>query len=73
MLIELCKMFNLCLANGRIGNDKNKGDFTCIKPNSNSIINYAVFSIILLPSIVGFTVHEYDGILSDVHGIISLT
>ena len=29
MLIELCKFFNLCLANGRIGNE---GDFTCIVP-----------------------------------------
>ena len=38
-----------------------------------STTDYVVISRILLPGIVNFTVHEYDGLLSNVHCPISLT
>ena len=39
-LINFCKSTGYRIANGRIGSDKENGNFTCYKPNGNSIVDY---------------------------------
>ena len=66
-LIELCRMSNLKIANGRIGRDKRLGNFTCYTSNGQSTIDYAIVSMELFPNIVDFYVDVLDKCLSDVH------
>ena len=39
-LINFCKSTGYRIANGRIGSDKEIGNFTCYKPNGNSTVDY---------------------------------
>ena len=71
-LLELCKSFDLKIVNGRVGDDKNIGNFTCHKPSGKSVVDYAVVSDCLAPHIVNFNVDMFDKSLSDVHCPISL-
>ena len=41
-LLEFCKATGLRLANGRLGEDKNIGRFTCIKGNGSSVVDYVL-------------------------------
>jgi len=66
-LIDMCKNFDLRLVNGRVGNDKFVGDYTCISKNGNSTIDYAVTSAHILPNIVDFKIDCFDPCLSDKH------
>ena len=66
-LIELCKMSDLKIANGRIGRDKIFGNFTCHTSNGQSTIDYAIVSMELFPNIIDFYVDVLDKCLSDVH------
>ena len=65
-LIELCKMSDLKIANGRIGRDKRLGNFTCHTSNGQSTIDYAIVSMELFPNIVDFYVDIVDKCLSGV-------
>ena len=38
-LVELCKMLNIKIVNGRFGGDNNKGDFMCFTTNGKSCID----------------------------------
>ena len=49
------------------------GDFTCHKPNGTSTIDYVIASPCIFPTIVDFTVDNFDSTLSDVHSPICLT
>ena len=66
-LIELCKMSDLKIANGRIGRDRVIGNYTCHTTNGKSTIDYAVISMELYPNIVDFYVDVFDNSMSDVH------
>ena len=76
-LLEFCKSFNLRIVNGRLGKDKNLGDFTCHKSNGNvlcpSVVDYAIVSDCVLPFVTDFAVDLLDKTLSDIHSPISLT
>ena len=66
-LIELCKMSNLKIINGRIGKDKLMGSYTCHTNNGKSTIDYAIASMKMFPNIVDFYVDILDTCMSDVH------
>ena len=66
-LIELCKLSDLKIANGRIGTGKSIGSYTCHTPRGSSTIDYAILSMGLFPYIVDFYIDIYDKCLSDVH------
>ena len=67
ILIELCKLSDLKIANGRIGTDKSIGSYTCHAPRGSSIIDYAILTMGLFPYIVDFYIDIHDRCLSDVH------
>ena len=39
-LLDLCKSTGLIIVNGRLGADKYIGDFTCITPRGQSVMDY---------------------------------
>jgi hypothetical protein len=49
------------------------GEFTCHKPNGTSTVDYVIASPCVFPTIVDFTVDNFDPTLSDVHNPICLT
>ena len=66
-LIELCKMSDLKIANGRVGADKCLGNYTCHTSRGNSTIDYAILSMDLFPYIADFYIDIYDKCMSDGH------
>ena len=66
-LIALCNDFNFGILNGRFGNDKNIGQFTCMKTVGSSVVDYIIVSTSLFPFILDFYVDSYDSCMSDVH------
>ena len=72
-LIELCKGMDLKIVNGCFGSDRALGDFTCVKKNGSSVIDYVVLSSTLMPNILSFEVADFDPCLSDVHRLIGVT
>ena len=71
-LIELCKMLDIKIVNGRFGKDSNLGDFTCFTPNGKSCNDYIIVSPKLMCGIVDFSVEQYDNCLSDTHSALSM-
>jgi hypothetical protein len=63
-LLEMCKSNNLCIANSRIGKDKNISKKTC---NDLSVVDYLILSSNLFSVIKKFDVLDYDPLFSDVH------
>ena len=41
-LINICKVAGLCILNGRVGNIQNTGDYTCLKENGSSTVDYVI-------------------------------
>ena len=41
-LLDLCISSELRIVNGRVGSDKDKGDFTCHTPRSSSTVEYII-------------------------------
>ena len=72
-LLELCKTFDLRILNGRFGEDKNVGKFTCHKKNGKSVVDYILISDCLAPFVLDFKVDIFDKTLSDVHSPLCLT
>ena len=73
MLIDLCKSLDLIIVNGRIGKDKEIGEFTFESTLGSSTIDYAIISSNLFPYISNFKVDILDQSLSDFHCPIILT
>ena len=72
-LIECCRTFGLRIVNGRFGDDKNIGKFTCYNKNGGkSVVDYILMSDALLPLISAFEVDLFDNCMSDVHCPINL-
>ena len=74
MLINICKMTDLKIFNGRIGMDQIAGKFTYHASNGNRVIYYAVASTKLFPYITDFYVAYvvFDRTISDLHCAITL-
>ena len=72
-LIELCRLFNVKIANGRLGKDAGVGEYTCQTARGQSTIDYAILSSELFPLIKDFEVDDFDRCLSDAHRPIKLT
>lgn len=66
-LIKMCNDLSLCILNGRFGSDRNVGQCTCVKSVGQSLIDYAIVSSSLFPSVSNFWIDEYDSCMSDVH------
>ena len=71
-LIELCKMSDLKIANGRMGKDRGIGNYTCHTTDGNSTIDFAILSMELFPYVDDFYVDILDKCMSDVHCSICL-
>ena len=57
---------DLCILNGRFGEDKGVGLYTCHNHNAGkSVIDYVVVSYPLVKLVDKFVVHEFDDLLSD--------
>ena len=69
-LIEMCKLHELCIINGRIGLDKNVGDLTCARA---STVDYMICSPDLLHKIEDFTIAIFDPLLLDKHSPIHIS
>ena len=70
-LLELCINFDLRILNGRVGQDINKGKFTCVSESGNSVIDYIIMSSCLVPRVKEFYVDVFDPCLSDKHTPVS--
>merc|ERR1712055_179131 len=69
-LVNICKIQELCIVNGRIGSDRNIGDLTCA---GASTVDYMICTPDLLQNIQNFTVDIFDPMLSDKHSPISVS
>ncbi|MCW4343918.1 MAG: reverse transcriptase family protein [Candidatus Thiodiazotropha endolucinida] len=67
-LIELCKSNNLCILNGRCGDDKNVGNLTF---RNTSVIDYTIVSAETLLYVENFCVSELDTLFSDGHTLLT--
>ena len=68
-LLEFCKTCLLFIANGRLGTDRNIGQFTC---KDASVVDYALVSYNMFDDVLDFNVFEYNEFLSDVHNAINI-
>ena len=73
LLVEFCKANDLKIVNGRCGTDRGIGDFTFIKNENRSTIDYCIASPDLFSHILNFEIDLPDSNLSDFHSAISLT
>ena len=60
-LIEVCKSFNLCIANGRLGSDKFLGNRTC---KGSSVVDYAILSPLLFTSVKEFEILHFEPLIT---------
>ena len=63
-LLEVCRSFNLYIANGRLGSDKFLGSKTC---KASTVVDYAILSPLLFTAVKEFQILLFDPMLSDVH------
>ena len=68
-LLEMCKSFRLCIANGRLGSDRFLGSKTC---KGYSVIDFAILSPLLFFSVQHFQILSFEPMVSDAHSGISL-
>ena len=66
LLVDLCKTTEIAIVNGRIGQDKSHGEYTCIMHNGKSNIDYFLAEYSCFDYILIFTVNSFDPLLSDV-------
>ena len=63
-LLDLCKSTGLRIVNGRLGDDKYNGKYTCIKGNGKSVVDYVLCKPEIFRIFSSFIVEE-PNILSD--------
>ena len=74
LLIEFCKVNDMKIVNGRLGSDKEIGEFTFRgSRDRNSTIDYCIVSPGLGPHIQNFEISSFNDHLSDFHCPIILT
>ena len=59
-LIEFCKMCDIRIANGRVGDDDGVGDFTYMNYNGQSVIDYVMCSTQLLQKMSCFKLLDFN-------------
>ena len=69
-IIEMCKLTELCILNGRFGADKNVGKNTF---DNKTTIDYIICSPDLFSNIIDFSVDIFDRLLSDKHNPLNIT
>ena len=69
-LLHFCKVQNLLIANGRVGKDKNIGNFST---KNDTLIDYCLANPGLFQNIADFEMEEFNPLLSDVHCALSLS
>ena len=73
-LIDICKYFDLSVVNGRFGDNKEIGNYTCYNKNGGrSAVNYAIVFNNIFENVMNFNVDIFDNCLSDVHCPITLS
>ena len=63
-LLDMCKSLELCIANGRKTGDP-FGNYTCIKWNGNSVVDYLLISKNIFDLVLTFKIGQYQPMLSD--------
>ena len=63
-LLEFCKSTGLCIANGRLGDDRYIGKTTC---KNVSVVDYVIASPKILTYLTKFSIADFNAIFSDVH------
>ena len=63
-LLDICKSFNLYIANGRLGDDRSLGTQTC---RGSTVVDYAILSPSVFNMVNDFRILPFDPLLSDVH------
>lgn len=69
-LLEVCKSFNLCIANGRLGRDESLGKKTC---KGSSVIDYVILSPLLFTAVKDFEILPFEPLVSDAHSGVYLS
>ena len=59
-LLDLCKSTGLIIANGRLGADKYIGDFTCITPRGQSVVDYILLAFSDFGCVSHFSICDAD-------------
>lgn len=67
-LLELCKSNNLCILNGKRGEDKNIVNFTF---RNTSVIDYTITSVEALKFIDNFCISKLDSLYTDGHSLLT--
>ena len=70
ILSDLCKYNNMYILNGRVGEDRHVGKFTC---KHSSVVDYCIGTSGLLGLVDDFCVLEFCSLFSDVHCPLSIT
>lgn len=55
-LIEICKLMNVRILNGRCGLDNGIGNFTCVRYNGRSVVDYVIVTEDIFPLITHFEI-----------------
>jgi len=67
-MVDFCGSHSLFIANGRIGDDRNLGEFTCVQGTTNHhVIDYCIATYELLLMFDNFKILYFDPLYSDVH------
>ncbi len=69
-ILELCKENNVCIMNGRVGQDIYHGKATT---KHGTVIDYCISSPFLLSKVYKFSVQDFDPMYSDCHNRIMVT
>ena len=67
LLVDLCKTTKIAILNGRIGEDKHIGEYTCVTHNGKSSVDYFLAEHCCFDSILNLSVKNFDPSLADVH------
>ena len=59
-VIEICKICNLRILNGRMGADSYRGIITCVTYNGQSVVDYVMCSLSLFQKIAYFEVLDQN-------------
>ncbi|XP_060602677.1 uncharacterized protein LOC132755774 [Ruditapes philippinarum] len=59
LLIELCKAVNMCIVNGRSGMPGDKGSYTCMTHNGESVIDLVLTKYSNFKFLKQFMIHDY--------------
>ena len=69
-LLHFCKYNEMLICNGRVGNDKHKGSYTC---KNSSVVDYVIYSPNMFEYVEDFEILEFSNLFSDAHCPLSLT